>query len=70
MLIHSQNPPGAQTMKRLREAIQYKLENTERGARIRITTKDADAVAAVHKFLRFQIKDHQTGDSGEVTSAP
>jgi hypothetical protein len=24
----------------------------------------------VHKFLRFQIKDHQTGDSGEVTSAP
>ena len=70
MLIHSQNPPGAQTMKRLREAIQYKLENTERGARIRITTKDADAVAAVHKFLRFQIKDHQTGDSGEVNSAP
>ena len=70
MLIHSQNPPGSETMKRLREAIQYKLENTEHGARIRITTKNADAVAAVHKFLRFQIKDHQTGDSTEVTSAP
>jgi hypothetical protein len=70
MFIHTQNPPGSETMKRLREAIQYKLENTERGARIRITTKDADAVAAVHKFLRFQIKDHQTGDSGEVTIAP
>lgn len=70
MLIHSQNPPGSETMKRLREAIQYKLENTEHGARIRITTKNADAVSAVHEFLRFQIKDHKTGDSGEVTSAP
>jgi len=70
MLIHSQNPPGTATMKRLRDAIQYKLENTEQGARIRITSKNADAVAAVHQFLRFQIKDHQTGDSGEVTSTP
>ncbi|MGC1484834.1 MAG: hypothetical protein WA789_13645 [Candidatus Acidiferrum sp.] len=70
MLIHSQNPPGSETMKRLREAIQYKLENTEHGARIRITSKNPDAVAAVHQFLRFQIKDHQTGDSGEVTTAP
>jgi hypothetical protein len=70
MLIHSQNPPGAEIIKRLREAIQYRLENTEHGARIRITTKNADAVAAVHEFLRFQIKDHQTGDSGQVTSAP
>lgn len=70
MLIHSQNPPGSETMKRLREAIQYTLENTEHGARIRITTKNADAVSAVHEFLRFQIKDHQTGDSGKVTSAP
>ncbi len=70
MLIHSQNPPGAETMKRLREAIQYKLENTEHGARIRITTKNGEAIAAVHEFLRFQIKDHQTGDSSEVKSAP
>ncbi|HXJ05475.1 MAG TPA: hypothetical protein VNH65_10275 [Candidatus Acidoferrum sp.] len=70
MLIHSQNPPGTATMKRLRGAIHYKLETTEQGARIRIITKNADAVAAVHEFLRFQIKDHQTGDSGEVTSAP
>ncbi len=70
MLIHSQNPPGAEAMKRLREGLHYKLENTEHGARLRITTKNAQAVAAVHEFLRFQIKDHQTGDSGQVTSAP
>ena len=68
MLIHAQNPPGTETMKRLRQAIQYKLENTERGGRIRITTKNAEALQAVHSFLRFQISDHQTGDSPEISS--
>ena len=70
MLIHSQNPPGTEEMKRLRETIRYKLENTERGARIRITTKGAEALHAVHKFLRFQIADHLTGDPTEITKAP
>jgi hypothetical protein len=70
MLIHAQNPLGTEQMKRLRDAIQYKLENTERGARIRIVTKDSEALNAVHKFLRFQIKDHQTGDSGEIAKVP
>ena len=70
MLIHAQNPPGAETMKRLREAIQYKLENTERGGRIHITTKNAEALHAVHNFLRFQISAHQTGDLPEISSAP
>ena len=70
MLIHSQNPPATETMKQLREQIQYKLESTASGARIRITTKNAEALQAVHTFLRFQIKDHQTGDSTEITPAP
>ena len=67
MLIHSQNPPGTEGMKRLKDAIQYKLETTERGARIRIKTKNPDALRSVHEFLRFQIADHQTDDSIEVT---
>jgi hypothetical protein len=67
MLIHPQNPPGTTEMKRLRAAIQYRLENTEQGGRIRITTKNSDALQAVHAFLRFQIADHQTGDSNEVS---
>jgi hypothetical protein len=70
MLIHAENPPGTETMKRLRDAIQYTVENTDRGGRIRIVTKDADALHAVHTFLRFQIADHQTGDSTVVTAAP
>jgi hypothetical protein len=67
MLIHAENPPGGEAMKRLRDAIQYKLENTEHGGRIRITTKNAEALQAVHSFLRFQIVDHQTGDSTEIS---
>jgi len=70
MLIHAQNPPGTAEMKRLRDTIQYKLETTEKGASIRITSKDGNAVRAVHEFLRFQITDHQTGDSTEVTKLP
>jgi len=70
MLIHEQNPPGTEEMKRLRSAIQYSVENTERGGRIRITTNSTDALQALHKFLRFQIADHQTGDTPEITKVP
>lgn len=70
MLIHAQTPPGVETMKKLRDAIRYQLENTERGARIRITAKNADALAAVHEFLRFQIAEHQTADSTQLTAEP
>lgn len=33
---------------------------------MRIVTGNAEALAAVHAFLRFQIEDHQTGDSAVV----
>jgi hypothetical protein len=70
MLIHEQNPPGAEKMTRLRAAIQYSVESTERGARLRITTKNSEALEGVHKFLRFQIADHQTGDALEIAKVP
>jgi len=66
-LIHGVNPPGTATMKDLREQIEYKFANTDRGGRVRITAHNAEALKAVHEFLRFQIKDHQTGDSAEVS---
>jgi hypothetical protein len=33
---------------------------------VSIKTANAEALAAVHEFLRFQIEDHQTGDPLEV----
>jgi hypothetical protein len=66
IFIHSQTPPGVPLMAQLKSEIKYKFEKTERGASVRISTNNAEALTAIHEFLRFQIKDHQTGDSLEV----
>ena len=66
MLIHDQVPPGVPTMQKLKSDIQYTFEETEQGARIRISTKSPEALKAIYEFLRFQIKEHKTGDSLDV----
>lgn len=66
MLIHDRTPPGVPVMQRLKGEIRYDYEETERGARVRIKAANAEALAAIHEFLRFQIDDHKTGDSTEV----
>jgi hypothetical protein len=65
-LIHAQTPPGAPAMQSLKAEIKYEFEESERGGRVRISSNNPGAVKAIHEFLRFQIKDHQTGDSGEI----
>jgi hypothetical protein len=62
MLIHDRVPPGVPVMQKLKAEIQYEFQKTERGGTVRITTANAEAVEAVHEFLRFQIDDHRTGD--------
>jgi len=71
-LTHAQQVPGTADMARLRDRITYQYEETPLGGRVRIVTRDAAALAAVHAFLQFQIADHQTGDSAAVQppSAP
>ena len=66
MLVHDRVPPGVPVMRRLKSEIGYAYEETAGGALVRITTKNAEALAAIHDFLRFQIADHRTGDSPEV----
>ena len=66
MLIHEKTPPGSEAMKKLRSAIDYQFIETERGASIKISTTDAQAIKAIHKFLKFQIAEHKTGDPLEV----
>lgn len=67
MLIHSQTPPGVPTMQQLKGEIKFEYEQTENGARILIKTSNSEALSAVHDFLRFQIEDHKTGDSKDVS---
>ena len=55
-------------MQKLKSDIQYKFEETEQGARIRISTNSPEALQAIYEFLRFQIREHKTGDATEVGS--
>jgi hypothetical protein len=66
MLVHDTNVPGTAAMTRLKDRIAYHYVETAHGGRVDITTTDAEALAAVHAFLKFQISDHKTGDSLEV----
>ncbi|HEX8087811.1 MAG TPA: hypothetical protein VF762_03095 [Blastocatellia bacterium] len=66
MMTHGKTPPGVDVMTRMKSEIVYKYEGTGRGGRVRVSTKNPEALAAIHEFLRFQIRDHQTGDSLEV----
>ena len=69
MLVHAKNPPGTDVMTRLKSEIHYTLEETPQGARLRITSENKDALNGIHKFLVFQIKDHETGDTTAITKA-
>lgn len=62
MFVHDKMPSGVTEMKRLKSVISYKYEETLRGARVRISSDNAQAIAAIQSFLRFQITEHKTGD--------
>jgi hypothetical protein len=69
MLIHAQTPPGVPTMKKLRKDIRYDVEQTPNGAQVKVSSRNPQAIAAIHDFLKFQIQDHQTGDPLTITPA-
>ena len=62
MFVHDKTPPGVQVMKRLRKKIFYKVELIDAGGKVVIGTAAPKARQAIWDFLRFQIKEHKTGD--------
>jgi hypothetical protein len=64
-LIHDQVPPGVDVMKTHKDVILYAYAPSEKGGIVSISTRDAEALDAVHEFLRFQIRDHGTNDPTE-----
>ncbi len=66
LFTHGRVPPGVPVLKRMKDSILYKYQDTEDGGQVQITSRDPGAVAAIHEFLRFQIQDHQTGDATAV----
>ena len=67
MFVHDQMPPGAVAMKQLKSDIAYKYTEIENGAKVVISSEKPAAISAIHDFLTFQIKDHHTGDSLDVS---
>ena len=63
MFVHDQTPPGVATMTKLKDQIHYKYESAENGGRVVLLSANAEAVAAIHEFLKFQITEHKTGDA-------
>ena len=68
--VHDREPPGVPAMQAKKSSIVWKYRDLPAGGEIRIETADRDALASVHEFLRFQIEDHETGDSTEVQGGP
>ena len=61
-LVHDKPVPGVEELKRQGAAVTYSYEELDRGGFLRLSATTPAAVAAIHEFLRFQIKDHGTGD--------
>jgi hypothetical protein len=62
-LVHAQDVPGTRIMAARHGRIRYRFTDLPRGGELRITTRDREAVTAVHEFLAFQRQEHRAGDS-------
>jgi len=59
---HGERPDGVADMVERRGDISYTFELLPDGGQVRIETADRKALDAVHRFLRYQIREHKTGD--------
>ena len=60
--VHLETVPGVAVMRARRGAIRYQTIDLARGAALRISTSDPEAVAAVHRFLAYQRREHRAED--------
>jgi len=64
--VHAEVPPGVPVMKDRKDKISYRFESIANGGRVLIATEDPKALKAIHEYLRYQIREHKTGDPPEV----
>ena len=63
--VHASEVPGTATMRARRSAIHYRFHPLPGGGEVRITSRDSEAVAAIHQFLAYQRREHQAAGSVE-----
>lgn len=59
--VHWREVPGVETMAGRRAEITYTLHQLPRGGELRISSRNPEAVRAIHEFLAFQRSDHRAG---------
>jgi hypothetical protein len=59
---HDEVPTGVAVLQRLKALVTYSYEEAPSGARVSIRTTNREAREAIHEFLRYQIREHRTGD--------
>jgi hypothetical protein len=59
---HAEVPPGVLVMQARKARITYTYEDKPTGGRVVIATSDRPGQKAVHDFLQYQIREHETGD--------
>jgi hypothetical protein len=62
LFIHDKAPDGVATLKARRHSLTYRFEELPSGGKVVIRTSEPPALEALHQFLRFQIREHRTGD--------
>jgi len=65
--IHGGDVPGAADLTKLKDKLAFEYRETARGGRVEVTTRDANALKALHAFLRYQITEHKTGDTFDLS---
>jgi len=56
--VHAETVPGTAVMRERWEQISYQRSDLPRGAALRLTTRDPEALRAIHEFLAYQRKEH------------
>ena len=62
IFVHDTAPPGVGVMNERRALMTFRYVEIGRGGKVVILTEDTAARDALHDFLRFQIREHKTGD--------
>jgi hypothetical protein len=59
--VHAGKVPGSDVMRAKKDVITFAYADVPRGGQVTLTSRDAEAVKAIHEFLAFQRMDHRTG---------
>ncbi|MBZ5555218.1 MAG: hypothetical protein LAO21_21105 [Acidobacteriia bacterium] len=60
--VHDRTVPGVPALELLRSEIKYEYAQSAAGGRVQISSRNPEAVAAIHDFMTFQIQEHHTRD--------